>query len=325
MAGEIWSVVEFGEGRPKRVGLEITSKAAELARSAGSTAAAVTLVRGDEDLSELGNYGADKVYKVTSSVFGASLVSLQAQALASLIHERQPFAVIFGGTYWGKDLAAQVAGRLGLGVKAEVIDLRYDEGDLVAGLVIWGGSLVVESGFAGDGPRLVVAKPNAFKATAVGATGEVEEVPGLQGEPLERIVDSVEEQAASVNLEEANIIVSGGRGLGGPENFRYVRELAEVLGAAVGASRAAVDSGWIPYPHQVGQTGKTVRPQLYIAVGISGAVQHRAGMGGSENIVAINKDPDAPIFSFCDLGIVGDLFQILPLLTEEIRKVKASR
>jgi electron transfer flavoprotein alpha subunit len=325
MAGEIWSVVEFGEGHPKRVGLEITSKAAELAQAAGSMAAAVALVSGDEDLSELGPYGAGKVYRISSTAFKHSLVSLQAEARASLIQDRQPFAVIFGGTYWGKDLAAQVAGRLGLGVKAEVLELKYQDGDLVAGLVIWGGSLIVESGFSGYGTRVIVAKPNAFKAVAVGAEGKVEDIPGPQGDPLERLLDSVEEQGAAVNLEEASIIVSGGRGLGGPENFRYVRELAEALGAAVGASRAAVDAGWIPYPHQVGQTGKTVRPQLYIAVGISGAVQHRAGMGGSENIVAINKDPDAPIFSFCDLGIVGDLFQILPLLTEEIRRVKASR
>ncbi len=325
MSGEIWSVVEFGDGHPKRVSLEITSKAAELAKSMGGRSAAVALVSGDEDLGELANYGAMKIYKVVNAAFKDSLVSLQAQALASLIAERRPHAVIFGGTYWGKDLAAQVAGRLNLGVKAEVLELSYRDGDLVAGLVIWGGSLIVESGFVGDGPRLVVAKPNAFKATTFNYSGDVEEIAAASGGPLERVVDSVEEQGAAVNLEEASIIVSGGRGLGGPENFSYVRELAQVLGAAVGASRAAVDAGWIPYPHQVGQTGKTVRPQLYIAVGISGAVQHRAGMGGSENIIAINKDPDAPIFSFCDLGIVGDLFEILPVLTEELKKVKASR
>ncbi len=223
-----------------------------------------------------------------------------------------------------RDVAGRVAARLGCGLIANAVEVGAKDGAITAIKPAFGGALQVTSSFVGEGPHLLVARPNAFIARSLGSQAEVEEIPASLDERalLARVIEQVAGSAATVSLEEAQIIVSGGRGLGGPENFRLIQDLAEVLGAQVGASRAAVDAGWIPYAHQVGQTGKTVKPALYIACGISGAIQHKVGMQTSGLIVAINKNPDAPIFQFADLGVVGDLFHVVPQLIQEVKKRK---
>ena len=250
----------------------------------------------------------------------------QIETLAALIQEKQPAVVLFGSDALGKDLASGVAARIGAGVLADVVDLAVEGDRAVATMSVFGGATVTRCRVRGT-PQIICVKPNAF--VAEDAPGELTEVPVpvavSDGAKRARIVDRVQQEAGGrPGVEEAAIIVSGGRGLGGPEHFAVVEALADALGAAVGASRAAVDAGWYPHQNQVGQTGKTVSPQLYVAVGISGAIQHRAGMQTSKTIVAVNKDADAPIFQLADFGVVGDLFTVIPALTEEIRRRKGA-
>jgi electron transfer flavoprotein alpha subunit len=267
-------------------------------------------------------------------------------ALVGLIQQRQPKLVLFGTTNFGRDVAAGVAARLGLGLEYNVGDVSVEGGSVVMTVTAFGGAMAVKMAFVGEGTQLLGARSNAFPTNRTGGTASVESVPapaaptkgakvsgpfGTEGAAeaghLGKAPDGHDiwlPAAQRAKLEEAQIIVSGGRGLGGPENFKLIEDLATALGAGVGASRAAVDAGWIPYDHQVGQTGKTVKPTVYIAVGISGAVQHKAGMGTSGVIIAINRDKEAPIFGFCDLGIVGDLNVIVPELTEKVRARKGS-
>ncbi len=318
--------VEHEEGRPRRVSLEISAKAADLAAAAGGSVHAVALGQGaTQTLDQLGQYGTDVLHASDDETFDQYLGDPLVGAVESLIGSLQPGAILLPYSQDGKDLAARLAVRLQTGVIANVIGLEVVDGRFEATETIFGGAYTTTVRVKNGRPPVVTIRPNAFRAEARPKTARLEEISYRpEGEATRaKREETVQEEGAPVPVDEASIIVSGGRGLGGPEPFEMLQDLADELGGVVGASRAAVDAGWISYPHQVGQTGRTVKPQTYIAIGISGAVQHRVGMQTADTIIAINKDPDAPIFQLADLGAVGDLFQIVPALTEEIRKRKA--
>ncbi|MBI4759485.1 MAG: electron transfer flavoprotein subunit alpha/FixB family protein [Chloroflexi bacterium] len=325
-ANDIWVYAELSGKEPKKIALELMSKARELAEAMGGSAAAVVLGTGAMTAAEkLAQHWASVVYVAEDERFGNVLATPHADALSGLIKAKSPRAVLFGATNSSKDIAARVSARLGLGVIADAIAIQVNGNELHVVNPAFGGSLLVTSTFTDSNTAFIIARAKAFAAEERPKPLKIEELKPVYTEaPQARITGVVAQPEARVSLEEANIIVSGGRGLGAPENFKLVEELAQAFEAAVGASRAAVDAGWISYPHQVGQTGKTVKPKVYIACGISGAIQHKVGMQTSDIIIAINKDPDAPIFSFADLGVVGDLHQIVPLLAKEIRKRKGA-
>jgi len=311
-------LVEHEEGSPKKVTYEMLAKARELGEPA-----AVLVGQGAEGATDaLGAHGAATVYAATGEGWTNLLALPVADALEAAIERAQPAAVLVASSPTGKDVAARLGARTGWGVLADVVDV---DADLVATQVVFGGATVVQSRVRTGTPVLVV-KPNSFPAAEQG--GGTPEVVDLGTRATAGTADGrvtgrvVSERGGRPDVAEAEIIVSGGRGLQDPSNFALVEALADALGAAVGASRAAVDAGWYPHQHQVGQTGKTVSPQLYVAVGISGAIQHRAGMQTSKTIVAVNKDADAPIFAISDFGVVGDLFKVVPRLTDEVARRK---
>jgi electron transfer flavoprotein alpha subunit len=310
-------LAEHDEGQLKKVTAQMLTKARELGEPA-----AVFVGEGLETATEaLGRHGAKTVYAATGEGWTNQLALPVVAALEAAAERAEPAAVLVAATAGGKDAGARLAARKGWGVLADVVDL---DADLVATQHVFGGATIVRSRVSRGTPVLAV-KPNAFPVEETPVEPEVVDL-GLTlqtGAAEVRMTDHVvEERGGRPDVAEAEIIVSGGRGLQDPSNFALVEALADSLGAAVGASRAAVDAGWYPHQHQVGQTGKTVSPQLYVAVGISGAIQHRAGMQTSKTIVAINKDADAPIFSISDFGVVGDLFKVVPRLTEEVQKRK---
>jgi electron transfer flavoprotein alpha subunit len=247
-------------------------------------------------------------------------------ALASLVATHQPSLLLFGMTYEGRDVAARLSARLGAALIASVTEIDQGAGGWMVKSPVFGGTLLVTTRAGGQGPPLILVRPKAFTAEPAASPAPRVEMlrdPVRPDKAAARVLKREIEAAAGPKLEDASIIVSGGRGMGGPENFKILDDLAEALGAAVGASRAVVDAGWKPYAMQIGQTGKTVKPSVYIACGISGAMQHTVGMKGAKTIIAINKDPDAPIFKIADLGVVGDVQKIVPQLTQEIRARKA--
>ena len=321
---ELWVLAEMGEAGPKRVSFELMSKASELAAEMQALPVAVVL-GGDEAAAHMmGEYGASKAYLAQDARFAAYHATPVSDTLSALIAEKKPLAVFVPATGLGKDVIARVAARNRLGMLSDCAGVTVKNATLVATEAAFGGSLMVECICTGSTPHLLSFPPNVFPAIRH-ATGtmQVEKTPAVFNEKTAlRIVERVASSSHAVSLEEAGIIVSGGRGLGSPEKFAVLEDLAHLLGAATGASRAAVDAGWRPYAEQVGQTGKTVKPKVYIACGISGAIQHKVGMQTSEHIIAINKDADAPIFSFADLCVVGDLFEIVPHLTAELQKRK---
>jgi electron transfer flavoprotein alpha subunit len=347
MANDIWALAETSNGKLAGISLQLASKAAELANTLGGNSAAVVLGTNTQAAAQdLGSCGVKTIYAAEGAVYDEFLAQPHVETLAALIQQHQPRLVIFGATNFGRDVAGRLAARLGLGVEYNVTDVAVSGGDIAMTVTAFGGAQSVTMAFQGGGTYLLGARQNAFPTTRVGGTANVEQVPaaaapsqgakvsgpfGAEGAAeaghLGKAPDGHDwwvPAATRAKLEEAQIIVSGGRGLGGPQAFALIEDLAAALGASVGASRAAVDAGWIPYAHQVGQTGKTVKPTVYIAVGISGAVQHKAGMGTSGLIIAINKDKEAPIFGFCDLGVVGDLNVIIPQLTALVKKHKGS-
>lgn len=315
--------VETLRGAPKRGSLELITRARALGR-------AWAVVLGGEAMrvaDALAPYAPERVFVGANAAYDEYLALPAAETLAGVIERERPAVVLFGATPAGRDLAGRLASRFGGGLLADVVDVELVDGQLRARSYALGGSVVVTSRTLGDGPHFATVRPKSFPAETV-AGAPAPQLLALDGAPgegtlLAKILGLAGERGQGISLEEADIIVSGGRGMGGPENFKILRELAETLGAAVGASRAAVDAGWVPGTYQVGQTGKTVKPKVYIACGISGAIQHKVGMQGADHIVAINKDPEAPIFKFADLGVVGDLFEIVPQLTAEVRARKA--
>jgi electron transfer flavoprotein alpha subunit len=310
-------LVEHDEGATKKVTYEMLTKA----RSLGEPVAVFVGDGLDAAGEGLARHGATAIYAFSGEGWTNQLGEPLTQALEVAADRTQPAAVLVASTPAGKDAGARLAARKGWGMLADVVDL---DGDLVATQNVFGGATTVRARVRTGTPVLAV-KPNSFPIEEAPAEPERIESSGTReaGFDNSRVTDHVvQEQGGRPDVAEAEIVVSGGRGLQDPSNFALVEALADALGAAVGASRAAVDAGWYPHQHQVGQTGKTVSPQLYVAVGISGAIQHRAGMQTSKTIVAINKDADAPIFAISDFGVVGDLFKVVPRLTDEVTKRK---
>ncbi len=320
---EIWAYIEHDNGEPKKISLEMATLAKRLADQAGATAAAVAIGPGARAAAEkIGAYGIAKAYAKDDGKYADYVITPQAHLLAELIREKKPSLVLVGSTAVGRDVIARVAAKLKLGILANVVDVGLDAGRVRVVAPAFGGNIEVSAALVNQETELVVVRPNAVMPAKAAAQVQIEDVSADVGADslLGKILERVSQATGEVPVEEAQFVVSGGRGLGGPESFQMLYGLANALGGAVGASRAAVDAGWISYPHQVGQTGKTVKPVVYIACGISGAIQHKVGMQTSDVIVAINKNADAPIFQFADFGVVGDLFQIVPKLTEEVKK-----
>lgn len=327
MPGDVLIYVEHEGGQPRRVALEEATKAAELASALGGKVLAVALGAGASGTAEqLGRYGVDTVYVNEQDVFDQYLSAPHAQVLAQIFEEAHPQVILFPFTADGKDIASRLSARLNSGMVANVVDLLPEDGKVQARETVFGGNYTTSVEMQNSPVALFLVRPNAFPIEEHSKTAQVQQVdydPSATDTKARR-GETVQEEGAPIPLEEASIIVSGGRGLGGPEPFSLLDDLAAAIGGVVGASRAAVDAGWISYAHQVGQTGRTVKPQLYFAVGISGAVQHRVGMQTADTIVAINRDAGAPIFQLADLGVVGDLFTIVPALTEEIKRRKGA-
>ncbi len=323
---DILIVAEQSSGEPKRMAMELATKGRQLASESGGKVSAVVVGPGARAAAQrLAEYGVERAFVSEDDRFGRFPVMAEADLIERAVELARPRLVLFGASNTGRDLSGRLSARLGIGVIAGATDVRVDGGSPVAVCPIFGGSLEVTKTFGGE-RGLVLIRPNAVTAekTAAVAPVSIEEVEAVFGDGnAAEVVETVTEARGSAPVEEAAVIVAGGRGLGGPDAFKILEELAEELGGSVGATRAAVDAGWIPYSTQIGQTGKTVKPKLYIACGISGAVQHRVGMQTADVIVAVNKNPDAAIFQVADLGVVGDLFEIVPKLTEEIRKRKS--
>ena len=324
----VWVIADQRKGALRKPALEALSEGRRLADQLGTTMEAVIVGHNVEGLcNEIASYGADKVYLIDHEILENYIPPAYARAIGDLIKEKQPQIVLMGGTMTGRDLMPRIAARVGAGLAPDCIGLEIVDGKLKALRPAIAGKVRVEIGYKSD-IQMATLRPNVFERLEPD-TSKTANIEKVAFEPTDldtkqKLVEFVSKETGRPELTEAEIIVSGGRGMKGPENFAMLEELADLLGAAVGASRAAVDAGWRPQSDQVGQTGKTVTPNLYIAVGISGAIQHLAGMSSSKYIVAINKDPDAPIFNVADFGVVGDLFKVVPLLIEEVKKAKAA-
>jgi electron transfer flavoprotein alpha subunit len=328
MAKGIWVFAEQREGKIKNVTFELLSAGRKIADQTGEELCAVLFGKGVSGLAgALGEYGADKVYLADDDKLAQYTTDAYSKVLDDLIKENSPSALLVGCTVQGRDLAARVAQKAGTGLLSDCTGVELENGELTFVRPIYAGKAFVKAACPEARPVMATVRPNVLTAglPQAGRSAEIVNVAVNLGEQdLRQVIKDVVMQISTrPELTEANIIVSGGRGMKGPENYKLLEDLADVLRAAVGASRAAVDAGWVSHSYQVGQTGKTVSPTLYIACGISGAIQHLAGMSSSKCIVAINKDPEANIFKVADYGIVGDLFEVVPVLTEECKKLLA--
>jgi electron transfer flavoprotein alpha subunit len=318
MAGILVYALHDDEGNFNKNSLGAISEAAKLA---GEAAALVVGEVADDACASLGNWGAAKVYRAKSVPEG--LAQPIVDAMAKVIQDEGFGYALFGGGLLGFEIGAGLTARLNAGVTMEVTEVKVQDGKLVAERPILQDSQIADVGYVSE-PGIIIGRLNAFDAKESGGTAEVVDV-DVELSPWStkaKMVQRGEQRGADVNIEDADILVGGGRGLGAAEGFELCEQLAEAMGGAVAATRAVVDAGWYPYAAQIGQTGKTVAPKLYLAAGISGAIQHKVGMQSSENILAINKDQNAPIFEFSDLGVVGDLHKIVPKLTEAIKAKK---
>ena len=314
---EVLVLVDHVDGTPKKVSYELLT----LARELGTPSAVVLGAGASAAADTLGAYGAETVYVSEAEELDSFVAGPKASVLAQLVSEKSPAAVLLPSNAEGKEVAARLAIKTGSGLITDAVGVTAD---LTAEQPIFGGSVVVQSAVAAGTP-IITVRANSTTPSESPAAGTVQQVTASfsDADRAARVVDHVvEDKGGRPDLGDASVVVSGGRGVGAAEGFGIIEQLADALGAAVGASRAATDAGWYPHQNQVGQTGRTVSPQLYIAAGISGAIQHRAGMQTSKTIVAINKDPEAPIFELADFGLVGDLFTVVPQLTEEISKRK---
>jgi electron transfer flavoprotein alpha subunit len=322
----IVTFAEVRDGKVRRASLEAVSEARRLAGPLGATVQAVLIGQGVAALAaEVAPYGADRVHVFDDAALASYATEVWARALGQVITQEKPAAVLIPFTAMGKDVAPRVAARANAGLVSDVVKLEVKDGRLEARRPVYAGKAFATVRWEGE-PQMATLRPNVFALGAPDAARKLETVTATVDTTARARVVSVQASAGGkVELTEAQIIVSGGRGLKGPENFHLVEELASSLGAAVGASRAVVDAGWVDHQYQVGQTGKTVSPTLYVAAGISGAIQHLAGMSSSKVIVAINKDADAPIFKVADYGIVGDVFEVLPKLTAAATEFRKGR
>jgi electron transfer flavoprotein alpha subunit len=308
--------LEHHEGELERGGLGVLSKAASLGEAEG-----VVLGEGAGGVAgRAGAFGASKVHVCEDEALAAPLPQARVDALAAAVEKTGADAVLFGASVLAADVAAGLSARLDAGLNWDLADLVVEDGQLVGKRSALGDTVLVDVGWT-SGPRLALVRSGALDPVESGGSADVEpfEASFADFATLATLAGQTQEESSGPSIEDADVIVAGGRGLGSPEAFSLLEELAAALGGAVAATRAVVDAGWYPYSTQVGQTGKTVAPKLYVACGISGAIQHKVGMQGAGTIVAINKDPNAPIFDFCDLGVVGDLHQIVPKLTELVR------
>ncbi len=315
---EILVLAEHVDADVKKVTLELIT----LARRFGEASVVWTGPGAEEGQARLAEYGATRIYVAADSIYDDYVTNPAAELLAQLVKEKSPTLVLVAGNAQGKEVAGRLAVKIDSGVLTNAVDLQPGDDGPVAEQSIFGGATIVHSRVR-RGTPIVAMRPNAVAPEPAAGDASIEAV-SLSADATGAKVTNrvVAERGERPDLTEASIVVSGGRGTGGAEGFGVIEQLADALGAAVGASRAVTDAGWYPHQFQVGQTGKTVSPQLYMAIGISGAIQHRAGMQTSKTIIAVNKDPEAPIFELADFGVVGDLFKVVPQLLEEIGKRK---
>jgi electron transfer flavoprotein alpha subunit len=322
MAGILVYALHDDEGNFNNNSKGAISEAAKLAGEIGTEASVVVVGDvADDKVQELGKFGAKKVYRAKDAPEG--LAQPIVDVMAKVMTDNDISYALFGGGLLGFEIGAGLTARLNAGVTMEVTAVKVDGNKLIAERPILQDSQIADVGYV-DEPGIIIGRLNAFDAVEGDGTAEIEDITVELSDWSTKatMVQRGEQRGEDVNIEDADVLVGGGRGLGEAANFKVAEELAESMGGAVAATRAVVDAGWYPYAAQIGQTGKTVAPKLYLAAGISGAIQHKVGMQGSENIVAINKDQNAPIFEFSDLGIVGDLHKILPKLTEAVKAKK---
>ncbi|MBW2249081.1 MAG: electron transfer flavoprotein subunit alpha/FixB family protein [Deltaproteobacteria bacterium] len=320
MSQGVLAIAEQIDGVFRKVTYEALSEGKRMAGSLGCDLTAVVLGAGVEDISkELGKYGADRILVVDNSALSEYLTDAYTNVIADIIEKEDPTAVVLGASVQGRDLSARLSARLGAALAMDCVSVSVDGKNLIVTRPMYGGKILADVALEGK-IRIVAIRPNAMSIAESQGAGSVEKLDVDVGKIDLNFVEKKLE-TGKIDLTEADVVVSGGRGMGGSD-YSVVEELAEILEGAVGASRSAVDEGWRSHSDQVGQTGKVVSPNLYIAAGISGAIQHLAGMSSSKVIVAINKDSEAPIFSKADYGIVGDIFEVLPLVTGEIKKLK---
>ena len=320
MSNGVLVIAEQIDGAFRKVAFEAVSEGKRLAGQLGGELTAVVLGEGVDTIAgELALYGADKILTAQDPALKEFAVDAYTKVVADIVAKVDPSVVLLGATMTGKDLAARLAARLDAPLAMDCIEIRLDGDTLTATRPVYGGKVLAEVTLTGT-PRIAAIRPNAFGLKEFAGPGQIEAFAADPGDPKIQFVEK-QMETGKIDLTEADVIVSGGRGMGGSD-YTILEELADALNGAVGASRSAVDEGWRPHSDQVGQTGKTVSPSLYIACGISGAIQHLAGMSSSKVVVAINKDPEAPIFAKSDFGIVGDIFEVVPAITREVKQLK---
>lgn len=320
MAQGIFVITEQHDGAFRKVTFETVSEGRRLADGLNTDLTAVVMGSGVENITgELEKYGADKILVADDPVLAEYTTDAYTNILANIIKPLDPELIIIGASTQGKDLAARLAARLDAGMAMECVAIRLENSGLVFTRPMFGGKVLADVEIEGT-PKIAAVRPNVMSITESPKAASVEKADIRAGDVATSVIETKAEAGDKVELTEADIIVSGGRGTGG--DYAVIEELAALFGGAVGASRSAVDEGWRPHSDQVGQTGKVVSPNLYVACGISGAIQHLAGMSTSKYIVAINKDPEAPIFSKADFGVTGDLFEVVPEIIEEVKKLK---
>jgi electron transfer flavoprotein alpha subunit len=325
-----WVLIDVQNGQVKSVGLELLVGGRKLADAVGEKVVAVVIGSGTDDAVKAATaYGADQVIVVDGADFAEYTTEGYTYALEQLVNKYKPATILMGATINGRDLAPRLAARLKTGLSADCtgVDIDAATGTVAWTRPVYGGNSMATIEHPNARPQIGTVRASVFKRgepdTARSAEIIKEDITLPAGTVRTTVIEKIAEVAEGIKLEDADVVVSGGRGVGSAENFALLKELADVMGGAVGASRAAVDAGWISHVAQVGQTGKTVSPKLYIACGISGAIQHLAGMTGSDTVIAINRDPDAPIFDVADYGIVGNLKDVVPALTAAIKKLRA--
>ncbi len=320
MSCGVLAIAEQVNGVFRKVTYEALSEGRRIADGLGCSLSLAVLGSGIKSNSEsLGKYGADRILVADDALLEEYMTDTYTNVIAGIVSKEKPCVIILGASSRGRDLSARLSARLDSSLAMDCISVRIDAGNVIVTRPIYGGKILAELTLEGE-PRIIAIRPNSMKIAESQKAGAVEVITADAGVTALKFVEKKLE-TGKMELTEADVVVSGGRGMGGPD-YSSIENLAGLLGGAVGASRSAVDEGWRPHSDQVGQTGKVVSPNLYIACGISGAIQHLAGMSSSKVIVAINKDPEAPIFAKADYGVVGDLFEIVPLITEEIKKVK---